>query len=346
MNAIRIHQNGGPEVMLWESVPIPAIGPNNVLVRHRAVGVNFSDINVRRGGFYQSIRKGLEQIFPLILGNEAAGVVDAIGDSVTEFKAGDRVAYAGMHGQFFEDPGAYCEVRAVPEDRLVLIPDVVTDEQAAAVLLKGSTASLIINKLYTPKPGDVALVHTAASGVGSLLCQWASHLGAKVIATAGSAAKAEIGRQNGCHHVILYRETDFVAAVKGIAPQGVTVVYDGVGKDTFERSIGLLGQFGKAINYGNASGPVLPIDIQSLAMRSLSVARAGVTGHIADAQSLRRVASELFDLVAKGVLRPHIEKTYSLQHAADAHRDVEAAKYSGSLILIPDGAGAPKAFSC
>ena len=335
MNAIRIHRNGGPEVMVWESVPVPEIHGNDVLVRHRAIGVNFSDVNVRRGGFYRSIRKGLDQPFPLILGNEAAGLVEAVGKSVTEFKVGDRVAYAGMHGQFFEDLGAYCEVRAVPEERLVHIPDAVSDEQAAAVLLKGSTTSLMINKLYTPGAGDTVLVHTAASGVGSLVCQWSSHLGAKVIGTAGSASKAERARQNGCHHVILYREIDFVEAVKEIAPDGVTAVYDGVGKDTFERSIGLLRQFGKAINYGNASGPVPPIDIQSLALRSLSVARAGVTGHILDAQSLHSVASELFEFVAKGVLRPPIAKTYSLQNAADAHRDAEAGKYSGSLVLIP-----------
>ena len=335
MNAIRIYKNGGPEEMLWEAVPVPDPKAGEVLVRHNAIGVNFSDINVRRGGFYKTIHKDAETPFPLVLGNEAAGVVEAVGADVTDFAVGDRVAYAGMHGQFFEDTGAYCELRVVPQDRLAPIPDAVSDEQAAAVLLKGSTASLIINELYTPKSGDVVLIHTAASGVGSLICQWASHLGATVIGTAGSAAKAEIGRANGCAHVILYREADFVGEVKKIAPQGVKVVYDGVGKDTFERSIGLLGQFGKAINYGNASGPVAPIDIQGLAMRSLSVARAGVTGHIVDAAALRRVAAELFDLVAKGVLRPHVEKTFALKDAAEAHRAAESAAYPGSLILLP-----------
>lgn len=335
MHTIRIHENGGPEVMKWESVPVPEIGPDEVLVRHRAIGVNFSDINVRRGGFYKMIRNGLEVSFPIGLGNEAAGVVDAVGSNVAGFTIGDRVAYAGMHGQFFEDTGAYCELRAVPADRLAPIPDGVTDEQAAAVLLKGSTASLIINKLYTPRPGDVVLVHTAAAGVGSLICQWAKHLGAVVIGTAGSAAKAEIGRANGCDHVILYRDTDFVEAVQKIAPKGLAAVYDGVGKDTFERSLGLLGQFGHAVNYGNASGPVPPLNIQALAMRSLSVSRAGVTGHIVDAAALRAVAGELFDLVARGVLRPHVEKTYALADAAEAHRDAEAARYSGSLLLIP-----------
>ena len=335
MYAIQIHRNGGPEEMVWEQVPVPVPGEGEALVRHRAIGVNFSDINVRRGGFYKSIHSGAKTEFPLILGNEAAGIVEAVGPGVTDVKVGDRVAYAGMHGQFFEETGAYCELRAVPQDRLAHIPDDVSDEQAAAVLLKGSTASLIINELYTPKPGDIALVHTAASGVGSLLCQWASHLGAQVIGTAGSAGKADIGRQNGCDHVVLYRDTDFVEVVKQISPGGVNVVYDGVGKDTFERSIGLLAQFGKAINYGNASGPVAPIDIQGLAMRSLSIARAGVTGHIVDAKALRRVAAELFDLVGRGVLRPHVEQTFALRDAAEAHRAAEHASYSGSLILLP-----------
>ncbi|MBS3652063.1 quinone oxidoreductase [Pseudaminobacter sp. 19-2017] len=335
MNAIVIHRNGGPEVMSYERLPEPKLGPLDVLVRHTAIGVNFSDINVRRGGFYKTIRNGLDVRFPLILGNEAAGVVEKVGEAVSDFRIGDRVAYAGIYGQFFEDTGAYCELRAVPEDRLVPIPDTVTDEQAAAVLLKGSTASLIINKLYKPGPGDIVLVHTAAAGVGSLLCQWANHLGATVIGTVGSDAKASIASENGCHHVVLYRDCDFVDEVRKIAPDGIAAVYDGVGKDTFERSIGLLGMFGNAVNYGNASGSVPPIDIQALAMRSLSVARAGVTGHIRDTKGLRGVACALFGLVAQGVLRPRIDKTYALADAVQAHRDIENAGVSGSLLLAP-----------
>jgi NADPH:quinone reductase len=335
MNAMRIHANGGPEVMVWEKIPRPVPGPGQVLVRHTAIGINFSDVNVRRGGFYRTIRAGAADIFPLILGNEAAGVVEEIGEGVKGFRVGDRVAYAGMHGQFFEETGAYSEFRAVPDDRLVPIPDAVTDRQAAAILLKGSTASLIVNRLYTPRRGDVVLVHTAAAGVGSLLAQWASHLGATVIGTVGSAQKAAIARDNGCAHVVLYRDTDFVEEVKLLAPQGVHAVYDGVGKDTFERSLRLLAPFGKAVNYGNASGPVPPIDIQTLALRSLSVARAGVTGHIQDSKSLRAVAQELFGLVADGALRPRVERSYALSEAVEAHRDVEAARYSGSLLLLP-----------
>lgn len=336
MNAMVIHRNGGPEVLVPERMPEPVAGEGEVLVSHTAIGINFSDINVRRGGFYQSIRgKDHASPFPMILGNEAAGVVRAVGPGVSLFHVGDRVAYAGMHGQFFEQTGAYCEMRVVPQDRLVSIPDGVTDQQAAAVLLKGSTASLIINRLYKPRAGDTVLVHAAASGVGSLLCQWARHLGATVIGTAGSAAKADAARANGCAHVVLYRETDFVEAVRAIVPEGLAAVYDGVGKDTFERSLALLAPFGKAVNYGNASGPVPPIDIQSLAMRSLSVSRAGVTGHISDGASLGSVAAELFDLVAAGVLDPRVERTYPLGDAATAHRDVEAATYSGSLLLLP-----------
>lgn len=336
MTAVLIHSNGGPEVMISERISRPVPRTGQVLVRHTAIGINFSDINVRRGGFYGSIRgKENDTPFPMILGNEAAGVVEEVGHGVSEFAVGDRVAYAGMHGQFFEDTGAYCELRAVPADRLVHIPASVTDQQAAAVLLKGSTSSLIINRLYKPSAGDIVLVHTAAAGVGSLLCQWANYLGATVIGTVGAKAKISIAKDNGCHHVVQYREADFVAEVRKLAPAGVSGVYDGVGQDTFERSIGLLGQFGKAVNYGNASGPVPPINIQALAMRSLSVARAGVTGHIQDAKSLRNVANELFELVSKGVLRPRIEKTYALEDAAEAHRDVEEARFSGSLLLIP-----------
>lgn len=335
MGAIRIHKHGGPEVMTWERVPRPEPAAKQLLVRHTAIGVNFSDINVRRGGFYKSINPGFDQPFPFILGNEAAGVVESAGAGAGGFSVGDRVAYAGMHGQFFEDTGAYCELRAVPEDRLVAIPDGVTDEQAAAILLKGSTASLIVNKLYTPRKGDVVLVHTAAAGVGSLLCQWSSALGATVIGTVGSTAKVEVARDNGCRHVIIYRDTDFVEEVRRIAPDGIAAVYDGIGQDTFEASLGLLGPFGKAVNYGNASGPVPPIDIQRLALRSLSVARAGVTGHIRDATALRTVAAELFELVGRDILRPRIGKTYALREAAHAHLDVKARRYSGSLLLIP-----------
>ncbi|MGV6871953.1 quinone oxidoreductase family protein [Pseudochelatococcus sp. B33] len=335
MVAMRVHENGGPEVIVLEEITVPTPGAGEVLVLHKAIGVNYSDINVRRGGFYTKIHSGLAHEFPLILGNEAAGVIEMVGTGVRDFRIGDRVAYAGMHGEFFEQTGAYCAQRAVPEDRLVRVPDAISFEQAAAILLKGSTASLIINRLYRPAAGDTVLIHAAASGVGSLLCQWASHLGARVIGTVGSAAKADIARHNGCEHVILYRETDFTQAVRALVPQGLTAVLDGVGKDTFEPSLALLGHFGKAINYGNASGPVAPLDIQALARRSLSVARAGVQGHIHSAEALREVADELFALVALGALRPHISETFALKDAAEAHRRLESGSVAGTVLLIP-----------
>lgn len=335
MQAIRIHRNGGPEEMLAEQVPRPTCGAGEVLVRHSAIGVNFSDINVRRGGFYDSILKNSGHGFPLILGNEAAGRVIGVAAGVTDFAEGDRVAYAGLRGQFFEQCGAYCEIRALPADRLVHLPDHVTDDQAAACLLKGSTASLMINRLRRPGPGDIVLVNTAASGVGSLLCQWSRHLGATVIGTVGRPDKAPLGQENGCHHVLSYKSPDFEDQVRRLAPGGIDIVYDGVGEATFHRSIPLMAPFGTMVNYGNASGPVPPLDIQRLAMRSLSVARAGVTGHIGEAEDLRRAASELFDLVGKGVLRPRIHRRFPLADAVQAHVEVETGRAAGSILLIP-----------
>jgi NADPH2:quinone reductase len=329
--AIQIHANGGPEQLIWSDAPLPPLADDEVRVRHSAIGVNFSDINVRRGSFYLNH----ESAFPVILGNEAAGSVEEIGSAVTDFAIGDRVAYAGMRGHFYLDTGAYTERRNVPSERLVHIPDGVSDEQAAAILLKGSTASLMINRLYTPGPGDVVLVHTGAAGVGSLLCQWAKHLGATVISTVGTREKVALAEANGCDHIILYRETDFVAEVKRLFPGGISAVYDGVGEDTFLPSLDCLGPYGHAINYGNASGTVPPLNIQLLATRSLSVSRAGVTPHIQTTASLRAVADELFSLVASGALRVHVQKSYPLQEAAAAHRDMEAGKAVGSLLLVP-----------
>lgn len=316
---------------MWEEAPVELPPAWHVQIRHTAIGINFSDINVRRGGFYPT--PPLQ--FPVSLGNEAAGVIVHVGDQVDDFRVGQRVAYAGMMGQFYEDTGAYCEYRNVPAERIVAIPDGVSDEQAAAILLKGSTASLIINRLYAPQPGDTVLVHAAASGVASLLCQWSKHLGARVIGTAGSPEKAAIARRNGCEHVILYRDADFVSEVLKLAPDGVAAVYDGVGQDTFIRSLDCLAYFGTAVNYGNASGSVPPLNVQSLAIRSLSVSRAGVTGHIRDAAALRSVAEELFALVAAGTLWTNVYQRYPLADARQAHEDVENARYSGTLLLIP-----------
>jgi NADPH2:quinone reductase len=330
--AIRIHANGGPDVLQLEDIVLPPPAPGEAHVRHTAIGINYSDINVRRGGFY--IARPLE--FPLILGNEAAGVVESVGAGVTDVRPGDRVAYAGMRGEFFEETGSYGEARNVPVERLLKLPESISDQQAAAMLVKGFTASLIINKIFRPKRGAVILVHTAAGGVGTLLCQWSKHLGATVIGTVGSPEKAKVATAHGCDHAILYREVDFVAAVKAIAPQGVSAVFDGVGKDTFTASLDCVRPFGMLVNYGNASGHPPPIDLLQLAKRgSLSVCRPALSSLIADVTAMRAAAVELFDLVARGVITVPIGQTYPLAAAADAHRDIEARKHAGSVLLIP-----------
>jgi len=329
--AIRIHANGNPDVMRWEDIELPPPGPGEARLRHSAIGINYSDVNVRRGGFYLAQAPK----FPFVLGNEAAGVVEAVGPGVTGVKPGDRVVYAGMHGEFFQDTGAYAEERNVPEDRLIVLPPAMPDRAAAAMMVKGFTASLIINRIFAPRPGDLVLIHAAASGVGLLLTQWCAHLGATVIGTVGSRDKAKLAEQHGCKHAILYRETDFVEAVKKIAPQGVAAVYDGVGKDTFLRSFPCIRPFGKAINYGNASGHVPPIELLHLAPKSLSVCRPGLSSYIRDEKVMRTAAAELFDLVQKGALKIEISRTFPLRDAAAAHREIEARSNTGSMLLIP-----------
>ena len=330
--AVRIHANGGPEVLRFEDVTLPPPAAGEARVRHTAIGINYSDINVRRGGFY--IARPLQ--FPLILGNEGAGVVESVGPGVTDVKAGDRVAYAGMRGEFFEQTGSYAQARNVPAERLLKLSDGVTDQQAAAMMVKGFTASLIISKVFRPKPGDTILIHTAAAGVGMILCQWSKHLGATVIGTVGSKEKAAIAKAHGCDHAILYREVDFVAAVKAIVPQGVSAVFDGVGKDTFAASLDCVRPFGMLVNYGNASGHPPPLDLLLLAKRgSLSVCRPALSSLTADVPAMRAAAAELFDLVARGVLKIEIGGAYPLQDAAVAHRDIESRKVAGSVLLLP-----------
>jgi NADPH2:quinone reductase len=329
--AIRIHANGTPDVMCWEDVDVPPPAPGEARIRHTAIGINYSDVNVRRGGFYL-VRPPK---FPLVLGNEAAGIVDAVGPGVTEVKPGDRVVYAGMRGEFYEDTGAYTEERNVPVERLVVLPAGMSDRDAAAMMVKGFTASLIINRIFAPHAGDFVLIHAAASGVGLLLTQWSTHLGATVIGTVGSRDKAKVAERRGCAHTILYRETDFIEAVKKIAPQGVAAVFDGVGKDTFLPSFACIRPFGKAINYGNASGHVPPIELLHLAPKSLSVCRPGLSSYIRDVPTMRTAAAELFDLVQKGALKIEISRTFPLRDAAAAHREIEARSNTGSMLLIP-----------
>jgi len=332
IKGIRIHRNGGPEVMRWEEFELPPPGAGEARVRHTAIAVNFSDVNVRRGGFY--IAK--PQQFPLIPGNEAAGVVSGLGPGVTEVRQGERVAYVGTGGPFYEATGSYAEERNVPADRLVKLPEGISERIAAALLLKGLTAAMIVNRVFRPKPGDTILIHAAASGVGLLLCQWAKHLGATVIGTLGSPEKARLAHAYGCDHTILYRQVDFVAAVRKLVPKGVSAVFDGVGKDTFERSIECVRRFGMLVNYGNASGHVPPIDLLLLAKNgSLSVSRPGFSHYIAEPGEFRAACAELFDLVLRGVLKVEIGRNYPLRDAATAHRDLEERQFSGSAVLIP-----------
>lgn len=332
MKAMTIHQNGGPEVLQWEDVQLPPPGPGEVRLRHTAIALNFSDINVRRGGFY--IAKPL--VFPVILGNEAAGIVVECGAGVTGIKPGTRMGYVGVGGPFYENTGSYCEERNVPASCLVPLPDGISDAQAAAIMLKGLTAACMINRIWRPKTGDPVLIHAAASGVGILLSQWLSHLGAQVLGTVGSQQKADFARQNGCAHPILYRQTDFVAEVKKIVPKGVAAVFDGVGKDTFMASLDCVRPFGMLINYGNASGHVPPLDLLLLAKKgSLSVSRPAFSSYIADPQEMRQNFAELFDLIIKGVLKVEVNQTYALQDVASAHHDLEARAFVGSAVILP-----------
>jgi NADPH2:quinone reductase len=332
IKAIRIYRNGEPDEMTWEDIELPTPAAGDVRVRHTAIALNFSDVNVRRGGFYITPPSA----FPLILGNEAAGVVTAVGAGVDDVRPGDRVAYVGVGGPFYENTGAYAEERNMPASCLITLPEGISENQAAALLLKGLTASLVINRIYKPKANDTILVHAAASGVGLLLCQWAKHLGATVLGTVGTAEKAKLVLENGCDHAIPYRDVDFVTAVKAIVPKGVHAVFDGVGKDTFISSFDCTRPFGTLVNYGNASGHVPPFDLLLLAKKgSLSVCRPAYSSHVADPKDYRAACNELFDLVKRGVLRVEAGRSYALRNAAQAHRDLEARRTVGSTVLVP-----------
>jgi NADPH2:quinone reductase len=332
VKAVRIHGNGGPDVLRWEDVELPPPGMGEVRLRHTAIAFNFSDVNVRRGGFY--IAEPLR--FPVILGNEAAGVVTALGPGAASVRVGERVAYVGTGGPFYEATGAYAEERNVPAACLIKLPAAISERQAAAMMLKGLTASMVVNRCYRPKPGDIVLIHAAASGVGLILCQWAKHLGATVIGTVGSRDKAAVVAAHGCDHPILYRDTDFVAAVRHIVPAGVHAVLDGVGKDTFLASLDCTRPFGALVNYGNASGHVPPVDLILLSKKgSLSMSRPGISTYLNEPGVMPGAADELFDLVAQGAIEVGQGKTYPLRDAAQAHRDLEARQNIGSVVLLP-----------
>lgn len=322
-NAIRIHEHGGPDVMKWEAIEVGNPGEKEMRVRHTAVGLNYID-TYHRTGLYKIP-------LPSVIGREGAGVVEAIGAAVTEFKVGDRVAYASA------PIGSYAEARLIAADRVVKIPDSVTDQQAASIMLKGMTAQYLIRRTYAVKPGDTILFHAAAGGVGLILCQWAKHLGATVIGTVGSEEKATLAKANGCDHVINYRNEDFVARVAEItAEKKCAVVYDGVGKDTFLKSLDCVRPRGLVALFGNASGKVDPLDLGVLAAKgSLFVTRPTLDTHVATREDLVATANDLFDVVGRGIVKIEINQTYALEDAAQAHRDLEARKTTGSTVLIP-----------
>ncbi len=322
--AIRMHRTGGPEVLSWDDVEVGAPGPGQVRLKQAAVGLNFIDVYYRTGLYPLTS-------LPSVIGLEAAAVVEAVGDGVTGLKAGDRVAYAG--GPI----GAYAEVRLMPADRVVTLPDEITDRQAAAMMLQGMTAQYLLRRTYRVKPGDTVLIHAAAGGVGLIACQWAKHLGATVIGTVGNDDKAELARANGCEHPIVYTRDDFVAAVKDITGgRGVAVVYDSVGKSTFEGSLDCLRPMGMMVSFGNASGPVPAFSPAILAAKgSLFLTRPSLMTYTAEREDLRKTAAELFEVVLNGAIKINIGRTYPLAEAAQAHRDLEARKTTGSTVLLP-----------
>lgn len=322
--AIRIHANGGPEVLAYEDYDAGRPGPGQVLVRHTAIGLNFLD-TYYRSGLYPAPNG-----FPLVPGSEAAGVVAEVGEGVDGLKAGDRVAYTIQLG-------AYSDERVIAADRLVKVPDSVTDEQAAAMMLKGMTAQYLLQRTFKVKAGDTILCHAAAGGVGLILGQWAKHLGATTIGTAGSPDKVELARANGYDQVINYREQDFVAEVKRITGGKLCdVVYDSVGKDTYMGSLDCLRPLGLFACFGQSSGPIPPFDLSILARKgSLFATRPTLFVYIAKREDLEASAAALFDVVSSGAVRITINQRYALKDAAKAHADLESRKTSGTTILIP-----------
>ena len=324
--AIQITAYGGPEQLQLVDLPVGDPGPGEIRIRHHACGLNFIDV-YQRTGLYQNP-------LPLTLGMEGAGIVEAVGEGVTHLKAGDRAAYAS------NPPGAYSEVRVMPAKTVVWLPEGIAFDTAAGMMLKGLTAQYLLKKPLPAEglqPGDHILFHAAAGGVGLIACQWAKALGLQLIATAGSAAKCELALAHGATHAIDYSKEDFVARVKDITGgRGVKVVYDSVGKDTFEGSLDCLRPFGLLASFGNASGPVPPFAPGILGNKgSLYVTRATLFTHIATREATQRMADDLFDVVQSGQVKIRIDQRYPLAEVAQAHRDLEARKTTGSTVLQP-----------
>ena len=322
-NAIRVHANGGPEALRWESVPSPSAAPGQVVVRHEAIGVNFIDVYHRTGLYPLALPTGL--------GMEAAGIIDAVGDGVTQFKVGDRVAYFGG------PPDGYSEVRAIAADRVIALGDDIDSATAAAMLLKGMTVEMLVRRVYPVQSGQTVLVHAAAGGVGLIACQWLKHLGATVIGTVGSDEKAALAREHGCEHPVVYTRESFKDRVRDITDgQGVAVVYDSVGKSTFMDSLDCLQPRGMLVGFGNASGKPDPLDISLLATKgSLYVTRATLLTYAAQRDDLVAAARALFEVVRSGAVRVDVRQKWSLSEAAEAHRALEARQTTGATILLP-----------
>jgi NADPH2:quinone reductase len=322
-NAIRFHKNGGPEVMQWESVEVGQPGPGEARVRHTAIGVNYIDTYHRSGLYKLALPSGL--------GTEGAGIVESVGPGVTDVRSGDRVAYSG--GPL----GAYSEVRVMPADRLVKLPDGVSEQLAATLMLKGLTVQYLLRQTFPLKGGETILFHAAAGGIGLIACQWARALGVTMIGTVGSDEKAALAKANGCTHTIVYTRENFVERVKQLTGgKGVPVVYDGVGKDTFPASLDCLSPRGMFVSFGNASGPIAAFDILLLSQKgSLYATRPTLATYTASRAAMLKMSEEMFSLVLGGKLANEARQTYALKDAAQAHRDLESRKTTGATILLP-----------
>jgi NADPH:quinone reductase len=322
-NAIRIHQTGGPEVLQWESVAVGEPGPGEARVRHTAIGLNYIDTYHRSGLYKLPLPSGI--------GLEASGVVEAVGPGVTDIAKGDRVAYCGG------PPGSYAEVRVMPADKLVKLPDGVSDRSAATLMLKGLTVEYLFRQTFPLKGGETILFHAAAGGVGLIACQWARALGVTLIGTVGSDEKAALAKANGCAHTIVSTRENFVERVKELTGgQGVPVVYDSVGKDTFPASLDCLQRRGMFVSFGNTSGPIAAFDIGLLLQKgALFATRPSIAMYAATRSDLLRMADEMFALVKAGKIVSDARQTYALKDATQAHRDLEARKTTGATLLLP-----------
>ena len=323
-HAVRVHETGDASVMKWEEVNVADPAAGEVCLRHTAIGLNFIDIYFR-AGTYPSPQ------LPFIPGLEAAGVIESIGENVSGFEVGDRVAYASP------PLGSYAELRLMPAGRLVKLPDSIDDRVAAAMMLKGMTAHYLLRRTFKVVPGTTLLLHAAAGGVGLIACQWAKYLGATVIGTVGSDEKAELACSHGCDHAILYRKEDFVTRVREITDgEGVDVVYDSVGKDTFLQSLDCLKPMGMLALFGQSSGAVEPFDLGLLSAKgSLFVTRPTLMNYVDKRSDLDDTAEELFEVIREGVVNADIRQERPLRDAAAAHRDLESRRTTGATLLIP-----------